>query len=191
MTRKRVSKMGTSPKKAETKAGPAPINQMDANLFQQLIQISNQYGKLKQQKDEFSMVLNQVKQKREEIATGKIALPILMPLGKNKFYNCTDKKLALEDLDAEIQVLSNAVKGIDGQLLNYTDAYVEAGLRVSDFLTSKFGDYKPKTPYTKGCSPKKEERVLFEAELDDMLKDEEKVKEFKAAKKTAIEENKK
>lgn len=179
------------PKPVESKENLRPINQMEATVFQRLIQVSNQYGKLMQQKDEFTTVLEQLKEKRKLVAAGKIELPVLLPLGKNKFYQCTDKKDVLIDLDAEIKVLSNAVKGIDGQMQNYQDAYVEAGLAVRDFVDSRFSKYQPKNTYSKGCSPKKEERVLFEKELDEILKDEDNKEELKEAIKTATKENEK
>jgi hypothetical protein len=175
MSKKKLSNAGTShkiEKPVVVDEGPKPINQMDANLFQNLVQVSNQYGKLKQQKDEFEMALKQLESKRTDIASGKIPLPILMPLGKNKFYSCTDKKAALDELDIEIKVLSNAVIAITGQLINYKDSYIEAGLKVTNFLTTKFNGYKPKTSCAPGCSPTKEEKVIFTSELDTLEKQE-------------------
>jgi len=43
------------------------ITQMEAQMFQQLIQISNQYAKLKQQKQEFEIVLTQVKKRENKL----------------------------------------------------------------------------------------------------------------------------
>lgn len=199
MAKKELSKKGTSrkranagkPKPVESRDNLNAINQMEANLFQKLIQVSNQYAKLVQQRDEFETILAQVKVKREKVAKGEIELPIMLPLGKNKFYHCNNKKDVLEDLDAEIKVLSNAVKGINGQMQNMQDAYVEAGLAVRDFTDAKFSKFRPKNTYSAGCSPKKSERVLFEGELDDIMKDEEKKEKMKEALKTAKKENKK
>jgi len=199
MTKKKLSESSTRKRanvKKENAAVPnkdnlRAITQMEAQMFQQLIQISNQYAKLKQQKQEFETVLTQVKKKREQVAKGEISLPVFLPLGKNKMYQCSDKKEILTDLDAEIKVLTNAVKGIDGQLKNHQDAYVEAGLAIRDFADRKFSKYKPKNVYSKGCNPKKEEKIIFEGELDDILKNEEKKEELSQAIKKAEEENKK
>jgi len=197
MTKKKLSGKGTSKKvdQGAVKTVPVedkltPVTQMEANMFQNLIQISNQYGKLKQQKSEFELVLKQLEKKREEIKSGKIDMPILMPLGKNKFYQVNDTKEVLEDLDNEIQVVKNALNGIAGQLFQHHDAYIEAGLAIRQYADKKFGEFKPKTPYSKGCSPKKEEEVLFEGELDSLLKDADKKKDFDAAIEKAKEKNK-
>jgi hypothetical protein len=198
MTKKKLSGKGTSKKvdQGAVKAVPiedrlTPVTQMEANMFQNLIQISNQYGKLKQQRSEFELVLEQLEKKREEIKSGKIDMPILMSLGKNKFYQVNNKKEVLEDLDNEIQVVKNALNGIAGQLFQHRDAYIEAGLAIRQYADKKFSEFKPKTPYSPGCSPKKEEEVLFEGELDSLLKDADKKKDFDAAIEKAKEKNKK
>jgi len=168
-----------------------PIIQTEAQLFQNLINISNQYGQLRKQYEEYTTIIESLKDRRSKVAKGEIELPILMPLGKNKYYQCNDMKLVLRELDDEIRILTNALKGVKGQLQNHKDAFVEAGLAVNDFTDTRFKRFKPKNVYAKGCSPKKEEKVLFEGELDELLKDEEKMKEFTEAKEKAVEENKK
>jgi len=166
-----------------------PISPMEVQVFQQLIDISNQYGKLRHQYEEYNTVLNSLKERRKKIQTGEIELPILMPLSKNKYYQCNDKKMILKEMDNEIDIISNALKGVEGQLTNHRDSYIEAGLAVRNFADNKFSKYKPKNTYSVGCSPKKEEKVLFEGELDEILKDEEKRKEFRKASEKAIKEN--
>jgi len=168
-----------------------PINQNEAGLFQQFINISNQYGKLRGQYEEYSTILKSMKERRKQVASGEIKLPIMFPLGKNKYYNCNDKKYILKELDDEIGILSNALKGVEGQMQNHKDVFVETAFSVRDFLNDRFKHYTPKNVYSNGCSPKKEEQILFEAELDELAKDVEKQKEFKKAKKKAVEHNKK
>jgi hypothetical protein len=168
-----------------------PITQPEAQLFQQLINISNQYSKLRQQFEEYTTVLSAIKDRRKKVQTGEIPMPIQMPLGKNKYWQCEDKKIILKELDDEIKILTNALKGVQGQLQNHKDAFVESGLAAEEFLHGKFKNHKPKNVYTKGCSPRKKEKVLFEGELDEMLKNEDKQKEFKKAKAKAVKENKK
>jgi len=167
-----------------------PITQIEANMFQQLIQLSNAFGKLKQQKAEYEMILTSLKDRRKDVQKGKIKLPIMLPLGKNKYYNCSDIKYVLQEMDGEIEIIANALKGIEGQISSNFDAYVEAGLRINNFTDAKFSQYKPKNTYSRGCNPKKEERVLFEAELDELEKDPELKKQFKKAAKKATVLNK-
>lgn len=188
MAKKKLSGKGTSKKvdQGAVQTVPVedkltPVTQMEANMFQNLIQISNQYGKLKQQKSEFELVLEQLEEKKRDIVSGKIEMPIMVALGKNKFYQVTDKKEVLEDLENEITVVKNALNGISGQLFQHRDAFIEAGLAIKQYTDSKFSPFKPQTPYSKGCSPKKDEEVLFEGELDELLKDESKRKDFDAA----------
>lgn len=169
-----------------------PITQPEAQqLFQGLINVSNQYAQLRKQFEEYTTIIKSLKQRREDLAKGKIPMPIQMPLGKNKYYMENDKKVILDELDDEVRILTNALKGVEGQLQNHKDAYIESGLALREFCDRKFSRFKPKNVYAKGCSPRQEEKVLFEGELDEMLKDESKMKEFKEAKKKAVEENKK
>jgi len=168
-----------------------PINQVEANMFQELVQISNAFAKLKQQKAMYEMKIKSLKDRRKDIQSGKITLPIMLPLGENKFYNCSDMKYALQELDSEISIISNALKGISGQMIQNFDAYVEAGLRIHDFTNRKFTQYKPKNTFSSGCSPKEEERILFEGELDKLAESTELQEEFKKASKKAVKANKK
>lgn len=167
-----------------------PVQQNEANLFQQLIQISNLYGKLKKQKAEYEMVLASMKDKRKDVQKGKVT-EVMLPFGKNKFYPCTDKKYILKELDAEIDIIANALNGVIGQLTNYNDAFIEQGLAIKDWCDQKFSIFKPKNVYRVGCNPNKDEKVLFEGELDELLKNEEKKKEFQEAKEKAVKENRK
>jgi len=168
-----------------------PINQMEVQYFQQLINISNQYGKLKQQLAEYEVVLKNLKDKRKKVQKGEIEMPIMFPLGKKSFYPCSDKKEALKELDSEIKVVANAVKGIEGQVDNGADEYVAAAFRLMDLLEHKYSRYRPKNVYTKGCSPKGKEKVLFEEELDKLAESEESKEKMKKALKKAQKENEK
>lgn len=167
------------------------INQVEVQLFQQLINISNQYGKLQKQRMEYEVVLKNLKDKRKKVQKGEIEMPIMFPLGKRSFYPCSDKKEALKELDSEIKVVSNAVKGIEGQVQNGADEYIASAFRLIDFLQKKFGRFKPTNVYSKGCNPKKDEKVLFEKELDEIEKSEEAKEKLNKALKKAKEENKK
>lgn len=185
--RKRANK--NKPKKKEVKKMMKPLVQVEANLFQQLVQISNQYGKLRKQYEEYKTYVSQLKKRRTKIQKGEIKLPILMPLGRNQLYEEHDKKEVLKKLDNEINIVSNALKGVQGQMEQHKDAYVESGLKVLEFVDKKFGKCKPKNVYSHGCNPKEKEKVLFEGELDELVKNEDMKKEFKKAKAKAKKEN--
>lgn len=185
---KKLSGACTNRKRSNKAVGKAvvidnltPVTQNEANLFQGLIQISNNYGKLKKQQAEYDMVLRSLKDKRKAVTKGEIELPIMMPFGKNKFYQCNDIKYVLKEIDSEIGILSNASKGIEGQVTQHKDAFVEQGLAIADYAANKFGKYKPENVYSKGCNPKKDETILFEGEMEDMLKNKHTKAEFQKA----------
>lgn len=199
MTKKKLSGQKTQRKRSNKGAVQAvmmdknkltPIVQNEANLFQQIIQLSNQYAKLRKQQNEYEIILKAMKEKRKEVVDGKVK-EIMLPFGKNKFYPCNDKKQILKELNSEIDILSNALKGVTGQVTNFQDALIEQGLAIRAWADNKFGKYKPKNTYTKGCNPQKEETVLFEGEMDELMKNEELQEKFKKAQKVAVKENKK
>jgi hypothetical protein len=166
-----------------------PINQMETTTVQNLFNISQGYAKLKQQHAEYSMIVKGLADRRTQIQKGSISMPILMPLSRNKFYSCDDKVEVLKELDSELKVMQDALKGIEGQLLQNKDAFIEAGLAVATWASDRFSPYKPKNVYSPGCGPSKDETVLFEGEMEDILKDEETKKKFTEAVKTAKERN--
>ncbi|RLI66539.1 MAG: hypothetical protein DRO67_00985, partial [Candidatus Asgardarchaeum californiense] len=127
-----------------------PVSQMEVNMFNTLIQMSNQFGKLKQQKAEYDMVLKSLKDKRKQVSQGKVS-SIMLPFGKNKYYPCDDRKVILKELDAEITILSNAIKGVSGQLDQYLEGVIGQGLQISQWADAKFSKYKPENTYSKGC----------------------------------------
>lgn len=168
-----------------------PIDNMEAQQVQQLFQINQNYGKLKQQYEEYKLIVSQLTERRKDVQAGKIELPIMLPLSRNKFYQCSDKKIILKDLDEEIDIMTDAMRGVEGQVKNHRDALISSGLSLLAWSKKRFEKYKPTNVYTKGCSPAKEEKVLFEAELDEIEKSPEKQKEFNEALETAKKENKK
>lgn len=176
------------------KSNLTPITQEDANMFNTIIQVSNQYGKLRKQKAEYEMVLSSMKDKRKSVAQGKVK-SIMLPFGKNKFYPCDDKKVILTELDAEITIIANAVKGVSAQLSQYTEGFIGQGLQIQNWAEGKFSSYKPENTYSKGCNPKKEETILFEGEMDEMydekgtVKNPAKQEQLRKAIKTAIDSN--
>jgi hypothetical protein len=167
----------------------APINTVETTAVQNLFNISNGYAKLKQQYAEYSLIVKGLNARRKDIQEGIIELPILMPLSRNKFYSCNDKVTVLKEIDSELKVMQDALKGVEGQMLQNRDAFIEAGLAVHEWAAKRFSGYKPKNVYSAGCSPSAKEEILFEGELEDILKDEGTKKKFKDATKEATKRN--
>jgi hypothetical protein len=168
-----------------------PLDRMEAQNVQYLFQINQQYGKLTQQYEEYKLIVRQLTERRKDVQQGKIELPILLPLSRNKFYQCSNKKVILKELDEEIEVMTDAMRGVEGQVKNNRDALISAGLSVLAWSKKRFEQYKPENVYSKGCSPTKDEKVLFEAELDDIEKNPKAQKELEEALEVAKKENKK
>ncbi|MFW6121956.1 MAG: hypothetical protein ACOC80_13820 [Petrotogales bacterium] len=188
--RKRVAK---KPKNQSTRpSDPLPLVQPEADMFQQLIQASNIYGKLRKQKEGYEHVLQELKIKKKRIKKGEIKPPFLKPLGNKTFYHETDVDKMLKDLDKEIKSIQNAIEGIKGQVEHRKDNYIDEALKIVTYYNKKFNKYKMKeVTGVRGGSTKEQEEKLFEASFDELMKDKKLQKEFNKAKQKAIEENKK
>lgn len=171
--RKRTNKGIKATIKLPTASEIEPINQQEAETFlQQLVNVSNIFAKLRKQQREYTTIVEKLKENRIKVQKGLIKPPFLMPLSKNRFYNSNSKKDMLDELDSEIKVLVNAIKAVDGQVKQYKDAYIGAGLAAIEFVTTRFGKFKPENVYHKSCQPSKKENIIFEGELDEILKNE-------------------
>ena len=166
------------------------INQNEAYQFQALVEISNQYGKLRQQYDQYEVVKRKLVERRNKLQKGDIKLPIQIQLSQNMFYTEDDKKEVLKILDDQIRLISNSLKGVEHQLTTHRDNYVEAGLRIKSFTESRFGKYVAKTMDRTGVTPTAKENTMFEAEFDAIVKDKKLQEQFKEAKARAVKENK-
>jgi len=194
MARKRAnSKRETA---AQGKAIPIimPLQQRETMYFSELVELSNLYAKLRKQHEQYVFVLGKLKEQRTDIQKGNIKLPILMPLGGKAFYSETDKKKVLEEMDDQINSLKESIKGIKGQMDHRRDDYIEAGLRLKEFATTRFGVYKPKQIMADRKTAKAEENTIFEGEFDKIFGADAKPevkKEYEAAVKTAVKANEK
>lgn len=188
--RKRAAK---KPKKQSTRpSDPLPLVQPEANMFQQFIQASNTYGKLRKQKEGYEHVLRELEAKKKRIKKGEIKPPFLKPLDGKTFYHETSTDKMLKDLDKEIDSIKNSIEGIKGQVEHRKDNYIDEALKIVAYYGNKFNKYKMKNVTgTRDSAVEKQEEKLFEASFDELMKDKKLQKEFQEAKQKAVKENKK
>ncbi len=172
-----------------------PLQQNEAWLFKELIDQSNYFGKLLKQFEEYEFALQDLIYKRKKLQQGKIKLPILLPFAGNSLYQVNDKKMVLEDLDTQINVLKNSVSGIKSQMIHRRDEFIESGLRTLDFLGNRFGKFTSRKvgidPLQTGVRRKtkaetKKDEVLFQGEWDKIIKDPKLQKEMLEAEQLAV-----
>jgi len=194
MTRKRAntSKRATA---AKEKAVPIidPLQQRETMYFQELVELSNLYAKLRKQYEQYEFIVKKLEDKRTAIQKGDIKLPILVQLSANSYYSEYDKKAVLEDLDKQIDALHKSMIGVKGQLDHRRDDFVESGLRLMEYATKRFQGYKHKNINADRRTAKKEEEQIFEAEFDKLFgkdADPKVQEEFKKAKAEAVAKNK-
>ena len=211
MTKGDRKRANNSPRTEATKAinrdDAMPLQQNEAYLVQNWIDQSNVYGKLVKQFEQYEFNLQNMLWKRKQIQKGDIKVdkdnPVLIPLVGQAMCQITEKKQVLKDLDDQIKTLTISRYGIKGQMIHRRDEYVEAALRLLSFLKERYGKYTTKkiddsTGIGTGVRVKagkaetqKKQETIFEAELEEILKDAEKQAEFKEKAKEAAEHNKK
>jgi len=167
----------------------APLMQSEAQYFQELIESSNQYSGLLKQKAQFEYIVKQLQAGRNKIQKGEIKLPVDITLiPKVMTYQENDKKKVLKMFDEQISVHQQNLKALMSQLTFAYENFTESGIRNKEYLTKRFEKVK-----VKAIVPERtvhaEEDTLFEAELNDMIKDPKKLEEFKKAKKEAVRRN--
>ncbi len=188
MARKRANTK-TTEKKEVPKPRIQPLHQAETKIFEELVNLSNTYAQLRKQSTQYEYVLRQLEDNRTNIQKDNIKLPIMMQLGGNSFYMESDKKKVLAELDKQIDTIKNSLKGIKGQVEQRENAFIEAGIRLQRYAEHRFGVYKPKQVLNERREHK-DEKVLFEAELDELLKNPEVQEEFKKKKAEAVAKNK-
>lgn len=166
------------------------VSGREALYWKETQELSNTLAKLRQQRDNYQFILNQLTTKRNAIQKGDIKPEVWKLLTPTSFYLVEDKKEILQELDTEITKYTTAVKGVQAQVRQYEDAYKESGLRLEEFAKRKFGKYRVKT-ISNDRRITNDEEVLFEADFDKLMKDPELQKQALAAEKTAIEMKKK
>lgn len=171
-----------------------PLMSGEAQYFQELVDVSNRYAALLKQKAQYEFIVNKLQENRKKIQSGKIKMPVTLPLIPNVMnYSESDKKEIFKFFDEQITGYKNSVKDINGQLGHRYEEYVEIAVRTREFLTKRYGDLKG-AKIVQARAGIKDEENLFEAEFNKLMKTSDnfdpKVKaEFEAAKKQAIKVN--
>lgn len=167
----------------------SPLIKGEVQYFQELIDTSNRYTSLRQQKEGYEFAVKKLEEKRKEVQDGKIKLPILLPfIPKHSWYMEEDKKKIFQFLDEEIGKLKGSIKALEGQMQHRYDEYTESAVRNREFLNKRYKNLAAKqiAPDRKEI---KDEENLFEAEFNELIKNEQKKEEFKRAKMEAIKRN--
>lgn len=188
MSRKRVNKKEEN--KQEIKYQVKPLMEYEAKYFQELVDSSNYYAGLLKQRAQYEFIIKQLQNNRKKIQDGKVKPPFLMTLiPKVLSHSVEDKKEILELFDEHIKGYQQSLKAIIGQLEHRYEDYVEAGIRTQQFLEKKFRKEKVKRIAPDRKTANAEEETIFEAEFEELLKNEELQKKFKDAKKEAVKKN--
>lgn len=166
-----------------------PLQQMEVQYFNELVESSKQYSGLLQQKTQFEYVVKQLQEGRKKVQKGEIPLPVNITLiPKVMTYQESDKKKVLKMFDDNIKVYQQNLGSLESQLNFAHENFTESGIRNKEFLTRRF-----KAAKVKNIVPDRKivegEETLFEAEFSDLLKDPKKVEAFKKAKKEAVKRN--
>ena len=163
----------------QEKSDILPINSQEVMYFNQVIEVSNAYAKTMSQHAQYDMALKALEKNRYKINKGEYTV-LNVPVAPDTTTALTGKKEMLKYLDNQIHQLRTALLGIKGQMDNKRDIYTELGLRLETFITQRFGNYRVKKVASDG-SRADEEKVLFEAEYEELVKSEKKQAEFKKA----------
>jgi len=168
--RSRVKEKGIQKVESKTKPDIRPINSQEVMYFNQLIEISNAYSKSRQQYSQYELALRALETNRKKIKKGEYTV-LNVPVAPDTTTALTDKKEMLKYLDKQIVQLRTALTGIKGQLDNKRDIFIEVGLRTEAFIVKRFAGYRVKKVASDGTRAN-EEKVLFEAEYEELVKKE-------------------
>ena len=169
----------------------APLMQAEAQYFNELVESSNAYSGLLTQKAQYENIMKRLQEGRKKVQKDEIKLPVdIVLIPKVMTYQENDKKKVLEMFDLHIKIFMDKLNANTSQLEFAHENFAESGIRNKEFLTRRF-----EKATVRNIVPErqviKDEDVLFEAELADMMKDPKKVKEFKKAEQEAAKRNKK
>jgi len=172
-----------------------PLNTAEGQYFDELKSASNTYSEALGKQTQYKHILLQLTESRTKIQKGDIEMPINLTLIPNIMsYPEGDKKVILKIFDETIKNYTKSLQAIDSKVNYFYEAFVESGIRNREYLARRFADVKAKQ-ITPGRVTIKDEKTLFEAEIDDLINDPKKKEEAKVeakkALKIAVEHNKK
>jgi hypothetical protein len=201
MSRKRSNKKPATPTLEELLKGRVPpLMPVEETYPTELKDCSARYNGVLQQKANYDFILKRLQENRKKVQKEEVKAPFFMPLiPKTLFYQTTDKKEVLKMFDEAIKSYTNTIAGLNGQVEQRYEEYVESGVRNREFYAKRFGNIKAKDIMPDRNTALAEEETLFEAEFEEMLKevdgkpnpkyDPEKVKAFKKSKAEAVKRN--
>ena len=194
--RSKVKEKGIKKEEVKTRPDIRPIDTQEVVYFNQLIEISNAYAKSRQQYAQYDAALRALQKNRDKINKGEYTV-LNVPVAPDTTTALTNKKEMLKYLDNQIHQLRTALLGVKGQVDNKRDIFIEVGLRTEAFITRRFAGHRVKKVASDGTRAK-EEKVLFEAEYEELIKkegmnkkDEERVTKKQVEFKKALAEAKK
>ena len=169
INKKPIEKPKTVEEKKNLRESATPLMVQEPIYFNELVDLSNQYAKLKQQYDQYEFIKVNLVARRDKIAKGDIKLPISIQLTQDMYYDEHDKKKILKLFDEQIKTITNSVAAVKQQVEVRRDMYVESGLRLLTFARNRFGAYEMKEFRPRGPSINKEEKILAEKEYDELF----------------------
>lgn len=170
INKKPIEKPKTAEEKKSDRANATPLMVQEPIYFNEIVDLSNQFAKLKQQHDQYEFIRVNLISRRDKIAKGVIALPISIQLTQDMYYNESDKKKILKLFDEQIKTITNSVAAVKQQVEVRRDMYVESGLRLLTFARNRFGAYEMEEFRPRSPSMNKEEKKLAEKEYDELFK---------------------
>lgn len=165
-----LEKPKTVEEKKNDRENATPLMVQEPIYFNELVDLSNQFAKLKQQYDQYEFIRVNLISRRDKIAKGDIQLPISIQLTQDMYYNERDKKKILKLFDEQIKTITNSVTAVAQQVQVRRDMYVESGLRLLTFAENRFGKYKMKEFEPRSPSLSKKEKELAEDEYEELFK---------------------
>lgn len=170
-----------------------PLDTAEGQYFDELKAASNRYSEILSKQTQYRHIVGQLKESRTKIQKDVIEMPVNLTLIPNVMtYPEGDKKVILKIFDETIKNYVKSLQAIDNKVDYFYEAFVESGIRNREYLARRFENATAKQ-ITPARVAIKDESTLFEAEIEDLLdpkKKEQIEKEFKKAKKVAIEHNK-
>jgi len=168
-----------------------PLAKAETQYFEELVGSSSQYAEVLSKRDQYRTIVQQLKESRTNIQKDKIKLPVNITLIPNVMtYPESDKKEVLKIFDGTIQNYQKALQALESKVTYLYEAFVESGIRNKEYFIRRFAGVQAKQ-ITPGRVTLKDEKTLFEAEIDDLINDPKKKEEVKKAVKAAAEHNKK
>lgn len=106
-----------------------------------MVAMNNEYVALMKQKDELENGIKNIHEELKNVRAGR-GFPIIRAIGKNVFktINKVDRKEVITEMVKQLDMMQNAVKGVEGQIKHKMDEYEGASLTVYRFLKERFKD---------------------------------------------------